>query len=90
MGVGAVGRGANPLDETWGWRQRGRALGVRERALWAVIEVSYEKAEGFLRKFDGLEVSRGTRHGMAVEKGKRVERREEDRRREVFEEVRGL
>ncbi|MFQ5902317.1 MAG: UPF0236 family transposase-like protein [Candidatus Binatia bacterium] len=75
-----------PLDEALGLEaERKNTLGVRERALWAAVEVSYEKAEGFLRKFTGLEVSRGSIHGMAVEEGQRIERWEEERRREVFE-----
>ena len=44
-------------------------LGVRERSLWATVEVSYEKAGQFLKKFTGLEVSRNKIHGMALEEG---------------------
>lgn len=59
-------------------------IGVKERALWAAVEVSYEKAE-FLKKFTGLEVSRNKIHGMSLEEGKRIEAWEEDRRFKVFE-----
>jgi hypothetical protein len=48
-------------------------LGVRERALWAVVEVSYEKAHQFLEKFTGLEVSGKKIHGMVLEEGGRIE-----------------
>ena len=60
-------------------------LGVRERALWAATEASYEKAEGFLEKFAGLAVSRGTIHWMACEEGARLMRQDEKRRAAVFE-----
>jgi len=80
------GRESYPLDEALGLEaERKSTLGVRERVLWAAVEVSYEKAEGFLKKFSGLEVSRGSIHRMAVEEGRRIEGWEEDQRREVFE-----
>ncbi|MFN3590913.1 MAG: UPF0236 family transposase-like protein, partial [Thermaurantiacus sp.] len=76
-----------PLDEAIGLADgEGMTLGVRERALWAAVEVSYEKAAQFLRKFTGLEVSRKKVHQMAIEEGRRIERLEEDGRRFVFEE----
>jgi len=78
-----------PLDEALGLEpQRKCTLGVTERTLWAAVEVSYEKSEEFLKRFNGLEVSRGTIHKMAIEEGKRIEEWEEWRRRRVFEEGR--
>ena len=62
-------------------------MGVRERSLWAAVEVSYGKAHEFLRKFTGLEVSRKKIHQMALEEGRRIEGWEEERRRVVFEEA---
>ena len=57
-----------PLDEAVGLAAGTKhTLGVRERALWAATEVSYEKSERFLAKFAGLAVSRGTIHGLARE-----------------------
>lgn len=80
------GRERYPLDEALGLEaERKMTLGVRERALWAAVEVSYEKAEAFLEKFTGLEVSRGSIHRMALEEGERIESWEEERRKEVFE-----
>src|SRR5574341_866286 len=66
------------------------SLGVRERALWAAVEVSYEKAHQFLEKFTGLEVSRHKIHGMALEEGRKIEFWEEEGRRQVFEQGHGL
>jgi hypothetical protein len=80
-----------PLDEAMGLESgESVTLGVRERSLWAAVEVSYEKAHEFLEKFTGLEVSRKKIHGMALEEGDRISRWEEQRRREVFEEGRGV
>jgi hypothetical protein len=74
-----------PLDEAIGLGGGEQmSLGVRERALWAAVEVSYEKAHQFLEKFTGLEVSRHKIHGMALEEGGRIEFWEEERRRKVF------
>jgi hypothetical protein len=82
-----------PLDQVIGLEGGdGMTLGVRERALWAAAEVSYEKSSQFLKKFTGLEVSRKKVHQMAVEEGCRIERWEEERRRLVFgegKEIRG-
>jgi len=76
-----------PLDEAIGLEGgEGMTLGVRERALWAAVEVSYERSSLFLSKFTGLEVSRHKIHQMAVEEGRRIEEKEEDRRGVVFEE----
>jgi len=76
-----------PLDEAIGLESgESVTLGVRERSLWAAVEVSYEKAHEFLEKFTGLEVSRKKIHGMALEEGGRIERWEEQRRKRVFEE----
>ena len=75
-----------PLDQALGLVRRERVtMGVRERSLWAAVEVSYEKAHEFLEKFTGLEVSRKKIHQMALEEGRRIERWEEQRRRVVFE-----
>jgi len=45
------------LDQTMelGFGER-MTLEVRERLLWAAVEVSYEKTHQFLEKFTGLEV----------------------------------
>jgi hypothetical protein len=80
-----------PLDEAIGLADgEGMTLGVRERALWAAVEVSYEKTSQFLSKFTGLEVSRKKVHQMAVEEGRRVEQLEEEGRRCLFEEGRQM
>ena len=80
-----------PLDRAIGLGCGERVtLGVKERSLWAAVEVSYEKASQFLEKFTGLEVSRNKVHKMALEEGVRVGEWEEDKRREVFEEGRDV
>lgn len=80
-----------PLDEAIGLEDgQSMTLGVRERALWATVEVSYEKTCQFLTKFTGLEVSRKKVHQMAIEEGGRIEQLEEDGRRFVFEEGRQI
>jgi hypothetical protein len=62
-----------PLDEALGLSGGQRStLGVRERALWAAVEVSYEKTHEFLEKFTGLAVSRNTVHQMALQEGRRI------------------
>jgi hypothetical protein len=75
-----------PLDQAMGLGSGERmTLGVRERLLWAAVEVSYEKTHQFLEKFTGLEVSRNRIHEVAVEEGHRIEQWEEERRSSVFE-----
>jgi len=66
-----------PLDTALGLLPgTGSTLGVRERALWAVTEVSYTKASAFLAKFTGLEVSHGRIHTWVREEGQHLEVRE--------------
>jgi hypothetical protein len=85
------GQEVYPLDEAIGLEPgESVTLGVRERSLWAAVEVSYEKAHEFLEKFTGLEVSRKKIHGMAIEEGEGIGRWEEQRRRGVFEEGRAV
>jgi hypothetical protein len=75
-----------PLDQAMGLGPGERmTLGVRERLLWAAVEVSDEKTHQFLEKFTGLEVSRNKIHEVALEEGSRIEQWEEERRRSVFE-----
>jgi hypothetical protein len=75
-----------PLDEAVGLAGGTKhTLGVRERALWAATEVSYEKSERFLAKFAGLAVSRGTIHGLAREEGDRLLAQDTAERQAVFE-----
>ncbi len=74
-----------PLDQAMGLSSGERmTLGVRERLLWAGVEVSYEKTHQFLEKFTGLEVSRNRIHEVALEEGRRIEQWEEARRRSLF------
>ncbi len=59
-----------PLDRAMRFEGRdGIILGVRERVLWAAVEVSYEEANEFLEKFTGLEVRRTKIHRLAWEEG---------------------
>ena len=74
-----------PLDKAIGLEARdGMTIGVRERALWAAVEVSYEKTNQFLAKFTGLEVSRNKIHNLAWEEGERITGWQENRREAVF------
>jgi hypothetical protein len=66
-----------PLDAALGLLPgTGSTLGVRERALWAVTEVSYAKASAFLAKFTGLAVSHGRIHAWVREEGQHLETQE--------------
>jgi hypothetical protein len=66
-----------PLDAALGLVPgSGSTLGVRERALWAAVEVSYAKAGAFLAKFTGLAVSHGSLHRWAQDEGRLLEVRE--------------
>jgi hypothetical protein len=85
------GREHFPLDEELGLEDgEGTTLGVRERALWAAVEVSYEKAHQFLKKYTGLGVSRKKIYAMAQEEGERISAWEERRREKVFQEGGGV
>jgi len=76
-----------PLDEALKLEGgEGTTLGVRERSLWAAVELSYEKAHEFLSKYTGLGVSRKKIYSMAMEEGERIAAWEERRRERVFEE----
>jgi len=75
-----------PFDDAIGLSSfRHETLGVRERSLWAAVEVSYEKSSSFLKKFAGLGVSCKKIHQMAIEEGKKIEYFEEARRAKVFD-----
>ncbi len=88
---GGCGEERYPLDEELGLEEgEGTTLGVRERALWAAVEVSYEKAHQFLKKYTGLEVSRKKIYKMAIEEGERIAGWEERRREEVFRKGEGV
>lgn len=74
-----------PLDEALGLvAGSGSTLGVRERALWAAVEVSYAKAGAFLAKFAGLAVSHGSIHRWAQEEGRLLEGRERGMQEATF------
>jgi len=79
------GKESYPLDGAIGLEGRdGMTLGVRERALWAAVEVSYEKTHQFLEKFTGLEVSSKKIHQMAWEEGGRITAWQDEKREAVF------
>jgi len=74
-----------PLDRAIGLEGRdGMTIGIKERTLWAAVEVSYEKTNQFLKKFTGLEVSRNKIHQMAWEEGEKITAWQERRREAVF------
>jgi hypothetical protein len=74
-----------PLDEALGLLSgSGSTLGVRERALWAAVEVSYAKAGEFLEKFAGLAISHGSVHRWAQDEGSVLEMRERGAQEAMF------
>ena len=79
-----------PLDKAIGLARDGMTLGVKERALWATVEVSYEKTHQFLEKFTGLEVSSKKLHQVAWEEGGRIAAWQDSRREAVFGEGKSL
>jgi hypothetical protein len=63
-----------PLDTLLGLEPRAQhTLGVRERALFLVTELSYAKAARTLDELRGLGVSHGQLHGWVKEEGRRIE-----------------
>jgi hypothetical protein len=63
-----------PLDERLGLEPRMQhSLGVRERALWLVTELSYAKTARTLDELRGLAVSHGQVHAWVREEGGRIE-----------------
>ncbi len=75
-----------PLDAALGLPPgQQQTLGVRERALWAATEVSYDKSRRFLRKFTSLAVGRMTIHRLAQEEGGHLLAQEAAAREAVFE-----
>ncbi len=74
-----------PLDDAMGLAPRMEStVGVRERALWTAVELSYEKSEAFLYKFTGLTVSHGMLHRWAREEGEWLLAHDEAHRAAVF------
>lgn len=63
-----------PLDEALGLEPRTQhSLGVRERALWLVTELSYAKSARTLDELRGLPVGHGQLHRWVAEEGARIE-----------------
>ena len=74
-----------PLDDALGLLPgTGSTLGVRERACWAVTEVSYAKASAFLAKFTGLAVSHGSLHRWVRDEGRVIEAQEAQQQAAAF------
>lgn len=71
---GACGEEVTPLDELLGLEPRMQhTLGVRERALFLVTELSYAKSARTLDELRGLAVSHGQLHAWVAEEGARIE-----------------
>ena len=63
-----------PLDEALGLEPRTQhTLGVRERALWLVTELSYAKSARTLDELRALPVGHGQLHRWVAEEGARIE-----------------
>ena len=73
---GACGAEVVPLDAALGLEPRAQhSLGVRERALFLVTELSYAKTARTLDELRGLGVSHGRPHTWVKEEGGRIEER---------------
>jgi len=71
---GACGAEVVPLDELLGLEPRVQhTLGVRERALWLVTELSYARSARTLEELRGLSVSHGQLHAWVRDEGARIE-----------------
>ncbi len=71
---GACGGEVVPLDAALALEPRVQhTLGVRERGLWLVTEMSYERASRTLDELRGIGVSRGQLHAWVAEEGARIE-----------------
>ena len=70
----ACGREVVPLDAVLGLEPRiQHSLGVRERALWLVTELSYAKTAATLDELRRLPVSHGELHHWVAQEGARIE-----------------
>lgn len=75
-----------PLDTALGLRPReAHTLGVRERGLWLVTELSYGRSAGLLDELRGIAVSHGELHAWVRQEGGRLEARREATRRSLFD-----
>ena len=71
---GACGAEFVPLDAALGLEPRAQhTLGVRERALWLVTELSYARTARTLEELRGLAVSHGQLHRWVKGEGARIE-----------------
>ncbi len=71
---GACGGEVVPLDDLLGLEARSQhTLGVRERALWLVTELSYAKSARTLDELRGLSVGHGQLHRWVADEGARIE-----------------
>jgi hypothetical protein len=71
---GACGDELVPLDDALGLEPRVQhTLGVRERALFLVTELSYAKTARTLDELRGLAVSHGQLHRWVAQEGRRIE-----------------
>jgi hypothetical protein len=70
----ACGTELVPLDAVLGLEPRSQhTLGVRERALWLVTELSYARTARTLDELRGLGVSHGQLHRWVAQEGARIE-----------------
>jgi hypothetical protein len=82
----ACGAERVPLDAALGLAPRAQhSLGVRERALWLVTELSYAKTADALGELRGWPLSHGQLHRWVTEEGARLERATARGQAELFE-----
>lgn len=80
-----------PLDTALGLEPRVQhSLGVRERALWLVTELSYAKTAEALGELRGIPVSRTELHAWVAEEGARIETAQAARQAALFEAARPI
>jgi hypothetical protein len=75
-----------PLDQALGLEPRVQhSLGVRERALWLVTELSYQKTAEALSELRGIAISRTKLHEWVASEGRRIEASQAAGQAAIFE-----
>jgi hypothetical protein len=82
----ACGQERVPLDEALGLEPRTQhTLGVRERALSLVTELSYQRTVDLARELRGWSIGRGELHRWVAEEGQRLEAAQAEAQAALFE-----
>jgi len=82
----ACAREQVPLDEALGLEPRTQhTLGLRERALWLVTEMSYQRAVDVAVELRGWSIGRGELHRWVADEGALLEATQDDAQAALFE-----